>query len=74
MTESMRWKTSIADLPCTVELGKGGAWVVTIASASVGCSHSLVEAIIAAGGGLVSRDEAEALEASLASRRPLTPA
>ena len=68
------WQTRVAGVPCTIELGKGGAWVVTIARAGVGCSHSLVDAIVAAGGGLVSRDEAEAVEASLASRRQLTPA
>ena len=59
------WETEAAGLPCMIEKEKAGGWVVTLASTTWGRDESLVTAIVRAGGGLVSRSEAEAVASSV---------
>ena len=60
-----RWHVEAAGLPCVLEKDDAGEWVATLASASVGRAPSLTTAIVRAGGGLVSADEAEQIVASV---------
>jgi hypothetical protein len=60
------WHLEAAGFPCEVELEKGGVWVVTLASITVGRDENLVQAIWNAGGGLIKLDEAQAVAASVA--------
>jgi hypothetical protein len=60
-----RWNLEAAGVPCTIEKGKAGEWVVTLASTTLGRDVSLVTAIVRAGGGLVSPSEAETVAASV---------
>jgi hypothetical protein len=64
-----RWEAEAAGMPCTIEKGEAGSWIVTLASTTWGKDQNLVTAIIRAGGGLVSLDEAETLAASVARAR-----
>jgi hypothetical protein len=61
-----RWEVVVAELPCTIELGQDGGWVVTLASVSVSRNESLATAIVNAGGGLVDVDEATAIATRVA--------
>lgn len=64
-----RWKASVAGMPCTIERTEQGEWIVIIASATLGRRYDLADAICDAGGGVVSRGEAEALAAVVERRR-----
>ena len=53
-----RWQVEAGALPCVVERASDG-WVVTIAACTVSRNRGLVPAILEAGGGIVTRTEAE---------------
>jgi hypothetical protein len=53
-----RWQVRVAELPCTIELGRTGVWIVVLASVSVARDTSLVTAIVRAGGGMIDVAEA----------------
>jgi hypothetical protein len=63
-----RWKTEVAGLPCSIETANNGGWVVTIASTTRSRRNDLAAAIVDACGGLVGKEEALAIAASVASR------
>lgn len=63
------WKASVAGMPCTIERTDESEWVVTIASATLGRSYNLADAICDAAGGLVSRRAAEAIAAAVEEQR-----
>jgi hypothetical protein len=56
-------------MPCTVEATEGGEWVVTIAASTPGRGTCLADAIDDAGGGVVSRPEADVLAAAVEKQR-----
>jgi hypothetical protein len=60
-----QWTTSVAGLPCAIETTENGSWVVTLASTTRSRRGELVAAILEAGGGLVSKEEAVELAASV---------
>lgn len=60
-----RWEVRVAGFACRIETGNRGDWVVTIASTTVSRRKDLAVAIVEAGGGLVSRSEAETVACSV---------
>lgn len=64
-----QWRAEVAGLPCTVEAVDGG-WVVVMASTTIGRGSDLAAAIVRAGGGVVSGQQARVLAESVAEALP----
>lgn len=64
-----RWDSRVADFACAIELLTNGDWLVTIASTTISRGRDLVAAIVEAGGGCITRSEAEAVALSVKARR-----
>ncbi|HLY93672.1 MAG TPA: hypothetical protein VKP14_02400 [Gaiellaceae bacterium] len=60
--------TQVAGLPCVIDAEPTGDWVVTLASVTIARSRDLAQAIADAGGGFVSRAEAEEVAASVTAQ------
>ena len=55
----------VAGLRCVIDAEPTGDWVVTLAAVTIARSRDLAAAITEAGGGFVSKAEAEAVAASV---------
>ena len=63
-----RWRVEAAGIPCLIEATEEpGDWSVTMASTTIAHDTNLAAAIIQAGGGVVSVEEAETLAALVAA-------
>jgi hypothetical protein len=63
-----QWTTEVAGLPCSIEVADDGGWAVTLASTTRSRHFQLATAILDAGGGLIGKQEAAAVAASVQLR------